>query len=166
MEFGNGYLSPYFINNEAKGIVELEDPFILLLGKKITSINELLVPLQEAAKQKKALLIICNDIETEPLSTIVINKIKGVISACVVKSPSFGDIRKEVMQDIATLTNATYIDEDLGMSLDNANYTVFGSAKRVIVTDKSTTILDGNGDEEQIKKRIDNIKQKLESSTN
>lgn len=166
MEFDNGYLSPYFITNDTKGIVEFENPFILLLGKKVQSINELLDTLQWIAQQKKPLLIICNDIETEPLSTIIINKIKGVVNACVVKSPSFGDIRKEVMMDIATLTNGTYIDEDLGMSMDNANYTILGSAKQVIITNRSTTIIDGNGDPEAIAKRIDNIKQKLASSTN
>lgn len=166
MEFSNGFLSPYFINNDTKGICEFENPFILLLGKKITSIQELLPILQYIAQEKKPLLIICDNMETEPLSTIIINKIKGVVNACVVKSPSFGDIRKEVMQDIATLTNATYIDEDLGMSLDNANYTVFGSAKRVIVTDKSTTIIDGGGEQEAINERIKNIKAKLDGSTN
>lgn len=166
MEFSNGFLSPYFINNDTKGICEFENPFILLLGKKVASIQELLPILQYIAQEKKPLLIICDNMETEPLSTIIINKIKGVVNACVVKSPSFGDIRKEVMQDIATLTNATYIDEDLGMSLDNANYTVFGSAKRVIVTDKSTTIIDGGGEQEAINERIKNIKAKLDSSTN
>ena len=166
MEFSNGYLSPYFINNDTKGICEFENPFILLLGKKITAIQDLLPILQYIAQEKKPLLIICDNIETEPLSTIIINKIKGVVNACVVKSPSFGDIRKEVMMDIATLTNATYIDEDLGMSLDNANYTILGTAKKVIVNDHSTTIIDGGGDQDAINERINNIKQKLQNSTN
>ena len=166
MEFSNGFLSPYFITNETKGTCEFENPFILLLGKKVQSINELLPLLQWIAQQKKPLLIICDDMETEVLSTIIINKIKGVVNACVVKSPSFGDIRKEVMMDIAILTNGTYIDEDLGMSLDSANYTILGSAKQVIVTSNSTTIIDGNGDQEAINERINNIKQKLENSTN
>lgn len=166
MEFGNGYLSPYFINNDTKGICELDNPFILLLGKKVSSINELLPILQFVSQEKKPLLIICDDIETEPLSTIIINKMKGVLSVCVVKSPSFGEIRKEVMQDIAVLTNGTYIDEELGMSLDNANYAILGSAKQVIINNRSTTIIDGGGDQEAISKRIDLIKAKLNTSTN
>ena len=166
MEFDNGYLSPYFINNDTKGICELENPFILLLGKKVSTINELLPILQFVAKENKALLIICDDMETEVISTIIINKMKGVVNACVVRSPSFGEIRKEVMGDIAVLTNGTYIDEELGMSLDSANYTILGSAKQVVVTSKSTTIIDGNGEQEAINKRIEYIRNKLESSNN
>ena len=166
MEFDNGYLSPYFINNDAKGICELENPFILLLGKKVSTINELLPVLQFVAKENKALLIICAEMETEVISTIIINKMKGVVNACVVRSPSFGEIRKEVMGDIAVLTNGTYIDEELGMSLDSANYTILGTAKQVIVNDHSTTIIDGGGDQEAIAERINNIKAKLENSTN
>lgn len=166
MEFSNGYLSPYFINNANKGVVEFDDPYILLIGKKVSNINDLLPILQFVAQQKRPLLMIVDDIDTEVLSALIINKMKGIINSCVVKSPSFGEIRKEVMQDIAVLTNGTYVSEELGMNLDNANYTILGEAKKVTVTNTSCTILDGKGKEEDINKRCQMIKNRLENSKN
>lgn len=166
MEFSNGYLSPYFVNNETKGTVEFEDAYVLLLGKKVSSVNDLLPILQFISQQKRPLLIIADEMETEPLSTLIINKVKGIVNVCVVKSPSFGEIRKEIMQDIAILTNATYIDEELGMSLNSANYTILGEAKHITVTNNSTTIMDGKGTEQNINNRCEMIKSRLEKSNN
>lgn len=165
MEFSNGYASPFFVTNEDRGTVELEDCFILLYGKKIKTISELLPILQYVSQQKKSLLIIADDIETEVLATLVLNKTRGVLSVCVVKSPSFGDIRKDVMQDIAVLTNAQYISEELGMALENAQPSILGIAKHITVKNTSTTIIDGMGKKENIEKRISDISNRLSLST-
>ncbi len=166
MEFGNGYLSPFFITNDNKGIAELNDCFVLLYGKKIGTINELLPTLQFVSKEAKPLLIICDDIDTEALTTLILNKTRGTLSVCVVKSPSFGDIRKDVMGDIAVLTKATYLSEELGVSLENAGPQVLGRAKKITVSKNSTTIIDGAGNAEDIEKRIELLKNKLADSTN
>lgn len=167
MEFDNGYLSPFFITNEKKGIVELQDCYILLYGKKIATINELLPVLQYINTQHKSLLIICDDIDTEALATLILNKTRGTLSVCVVKSPSFGEIRKDVMEDIAILTRSNYLSDELGISLENVQpVQLLGEAKRVLVTKNSTTIMDGIGDENQINKRINFIKDKLNESNN
>jgi chaperonin GroEL len=166
MEFSNGYLSPFFVTNENKSSTELTDCQILLVGKKIETINELLPILSHVSKQGKPLLIICDDIDTEALATLIINKNRGILSVCVVKSPSFGDIRKDVMGDIAVLTNATYLSEELGVSLDNAGVQILGSAKKVTITKNSTTIIDGNGNKESIEKRVDSIKTAIENAHN
>lgn len=166
MEFGNGFLSPFFITNENKGIAELNDCFILLVGKKIGTINELLPILNWVSQQGKPLLIICDEIDTEALTTLILNKTRGTLSVCVVKSPSFGEIRKEVMQDIAILTKATYLSEELGVSLGNVDAAVLGQAKKVTISKNSTTIIDGAGSQEELDKRIDNIKGRLAEATN
>lgn len=166
MEFSNGYLSPYFINNEQKGNVELNDCLILLYGKKISTINELVPILNHISQQKRPLLIITDDIDNEALTTVVLNKMRGVLSVCIVKSPSFGDIRKEVMQDIAVLTNGTYLSEEFGVDLENINFSYLGQAKRVIITNNSTTILDGAGDEEALAKRVSNIQARIANAAN
>ena len=166
MEFGNGYVSPFFITNDNKGIAELNDCFILLYGKKIGTINELLATLNFVSKQAKPLLIICDDIDTEALTTLILNKTRGTISVCVVKSPSFGDIRKDIMSDIAVLTKATYLSEELGVSLENAGPQVLGQAKKVTVTKNSTTIIDGAGSEEELNTRIEHIKGRIAESSN
>lgn len=166
MEFGNGFLSPFFITNENKGIAELNDCFILLVGKKIGTINELLPILNWISQQGKPLLIICDEIDTEALTTLILNKTRGTLSVCVVKSPSFGEIRKEVMQDIAILTKATYLSEELGVSLGNVDAAVLGQAKKVTISKNSTTIIDGAGSQEELDKRIDNIKGRLAEATN
>ena len=166
MEFSNGYLSPYFINNEQKGNVELNDCLILLYGKKISTINELVPILNHISQQKRPLLIITDDIDNEALTTVVLNKMRGVLSVCIVKSPSFGDIRKEVMQDIAVLTNGTYLSEEFGVDLENINFSYLGQAKRAIITNNSTTILDGAGDEEALAKRVTNIQARIANAAN
>ena len=166
MEFSNGYLSPFFITNDNKGIAELNDCFVLLYGKKIGTINELLPILQFVSKEAKPLLIICDDIDTEALTTLILNKTRGTLSVCVVKSPSFGDIRKDVMGDIAILTKATFLSEELGVSLENAGPQVLGMAKKITVSKNSTTIIDGAGKQEDIDKRIDLLKNKLADSSN
>lgn len=166
MEFSNGYLSPFFITNENKNIAELNDCNILLYGKKIGTINELLPLLQHISQSGKPLLIITNEIDTEVLTTLILNKTRGTLSVCVVQSPSFGDIRKDVMEDIAILTNGTYLSEELGVSLDNAGPSVLGSAKKVIVSKTSTTIIDGGGDQNKLAARIDYLKNRLSESNN
>ena len=166
MEFGNGYLSPFFITNDNKGTAELNDCFILLYGKKIGTINELLSTLQYVSQQGKPLLIICDEIDTEALTTLILNKTRGTISVCVVTSPSFGEIRKDVMQDIAVLTNATYMSEELGVALENAGTKILGTAKKVTVSKNSTTIIEGGGNEEAINKRIEHIKSRIETAAN
>lgn len=166
MEFSNGYVSPFFITNDNKGIAELNDCLILLYGKKIGTINELLSTLNYVAKQSKPLLIICDDIDTEALTTLILNKTRGTISVCVVRSPSFGDIRKEVMSDIAVLTKATYLSEELGVSLENAGPQVLGQAKKVTITKSSTTIIDGAGSKEELDNRIEYLKTRITESNN
>lgn len=166
MEFGNGYLSPFFITNDNKGTAELNDCFILLYGKKIGTINELLSTLQYVSQQGKPLLIICDEIDTEALTTLILNKTRGTISVCVVTSPSFGEIRKDVMQDIAVLTNATYMSEELGVALENAGTKILGTAKKVTVSKNSTTIIEGGGNEDAINTRIEHIKSRIETAAN
>jgi chaperonin GroEL len=166
MEFGNGFLSPFFITNENKGIAELNDCYILLVGKKIGTINELLPILNAVSQQGKPLLIICDEIDTEALTTLILNKTRGTLSVCVVKSPSFGEIRKDVMQDIAVLTNATYLSEELGISLGNVDGKVLGQAKKVTISKNSTTIIDGAGSAEKLEQRIEHIKSRLADAAN
>jgi chaperonin GroEL len=166
MEFSNGYLSPFFVTNDSKSVAELNDCFVLLYGKKIGTINELLPILQYVSQQGKPLLIICDDIDTEALTTLIVNKTRGTLSVCVVKSPSFGDIRKDVMSDIAILTNATYLSEELGVSLENAGPQILGNAKKITVSKMSTTIIDGAGSEEALNERIEQLKTKLADASN
>ena len=166
MEFGNGYLSPFFITNENKNIAELNDCYILLYGKKISTINELLPLLKYITQTGKPLLIISDGIDTEALTTLILNKTRGTLSVCCVNAPSFGEIRKDVMEDIAILTAGTYLSEELGISLDNANPSVLGNAKKVIISKTSTTIIDGGGDPNKLTKRIDYLKSRLADSSN
>ena len=166
MEFGNGYLSPFFITNENKNIAELNDCYILLYGKKISTINELLPLLKYITQTGKPLLIISDGIDTEALTTLILNKTRGTLSVCCVNAPSFGEIRKDVMEDIAILTAGTYLSEELGISLDNANPSILGNAKKVIISKTSTTIIDGGGDPDKLNKRIDYLKTRLADSSN
>jgi len=167
MEFANGYLSPYFINEQTKGTVEFDNCLVLLYGKKISTIQEILPALQQASQMKQPLLIVADDIEQEVLSVLVINKMKGVMSVAAVKSPGFGEIRKEIMLDIAALTDGTYISEDLGMTLESVKESQFGIAKHVTLTVNNCTII---SDAEQVKIAVDAriavIKQEMENATN
>ena len=162
MQFDRGYLSPYFINKPEAGTVELDSPYILLVDKKITNIREILPVLEAVAKAGKPLLIIAEDIEGEALATLVVNTMRGIVKVAAVKAPGFGDRRKAMLQDIAILTAGTVISEEIGMELEKATLEELGQAKRVVIT---TTIIDGVGDETQIKARVAQIRQQIEDST-
>src|SRR5690606_17286565 len=150
MQFDRGYLSPYFITNQENGTVELDHPFILLVDKKIGNIRELLPVLEGVAKSGKPLLLIAEDVEGEALATLVVNNMRGIVKAAAVKAPGFGDRRKAMLRDIAVLSGATVISEEIGMELDKATLEHLGTAKRVVINKDSTTIVDGNGDDAAI----------------
>ena len=165
MQFDRGYLSPYFINNQESGSVELESPFILLVDKKVTNIRELLSTLEGVAKAGKPLLIIAEDVEGEALATLVVNNMRGIVKVAAVKAPGFGDRRKAMLQDIATLTNGTVISEEIGMELEKATLEDLGQAKRVVISKDTTIIIDGVGEEADIKARVAQIRGQIEESS-
>ncbi|QIM64886.1 chaperonin GroEL [Frederiksenia canicola] len=165
MQFDRGYLSPYFINKPEAGTVELDNPYILLVDKKISNIREILPVLEAVAKAGKPLLIIAEDIEGEALATLVVNTMRGIVKVAAVKAPGFGDRRKAMLQDIAILTAGTVISEEIGMELEKATLEELGQAKRVVISKDNTTIIDGIGDEAQIKGRVAQIRQQIEDST-
>jgi chaperonin GroEL len=145
MQFDRGYLSPYFVNNQANMTAEMEAPFILLYDKKISNIRELLPILEGVAKSGKPLLIIAEDVDGEALATLVINNMRGIVKVAAVKAPGFGDRRKAMLQDLALLTGGTVISEEVGLTLEKATVEDLGSAKKVIVTKEETTLIDGAG---------------------
>ena len=165
MQFDRGYLSPYFINNAEKGAVELDNPFILLVDKKISNIRELLPTLEAVAKASKPLLIIAEDLEGEALATLVVNNMRGIVKVSAVKAPGFGDRRKAMLQDIAVLTGGTVISEEIGLELEKATVEDLGTAKRVVITKDDTTIIDGAGEEDGINGRVAQIKAQIEEAT-
>jgi len=165
MQFDRGYLSPYFINKPETATVELDNPFILLVDKKISNIRELLPVLEGVAKAGKPLLIIAEDVEGEALATLVVNTMRGIVKVAAVKAPGFGDRRKAMLQDIAILTAGTVISEEIGMELEKATLEDLGQAKRVVINKDNTTIIDGIGDEAQIQGRVAQICQQIEEST-
>jgi chaperonin GroEL len=165
MQFDRGYLSPYFINNQENGSVELENPFILLVDKKVSNIRELLTTLEGVAKAGKPLLIIAEDVEGEALATLVVNNMRGIVKVAAVKAPGFGDRRKAMLQDIATLTAGTVISEEIGMELEKATLEDLGQAKRVIISKDNTTIIDGIGVDADIKARVSQIRGQIEDSS-
>lgn len=165
MQFDRGYLSPYFINNQDNGTVELENPFILLVDKKVSSIRELLPVLEAVAKASKPLLVIAEDLEGEALATMVVNNMRGIVKVAAVKAPGFGDRRKAMLQDIATLTGGTVISEEIGLELEKATLEDLGTAKRIVINKDNTTVVDGAGDEEAIKGRCAQIRGQIEEST-
>ena len=165
MQFDRGYLSPYFINKPETATVELDNPYILLVDKKVSNIRELLPVLEGVAKAGKPLLIISEDIEGEALATLVVNTMRGIVKVAAVKAPGFGDRRKAMLQDIAILTAGTVISEEIGMELEKATLEDLGQAKRVVINKDNTTIIDGVGDEAQIKGRVAQIRQQIEEST-
>ena len=165
MQFDRGYLSPYFINNQQSQSADLEAPFILLYDKKISNIRELLPVLEGVAKAGKPLLIVAEDVEGEALATLVVNTIRGIIKVCAVKAPGFGDRRKAMLQDIAVLTGATVIAEEVGLSLEKATLKDLGNAKKVQISKDNTTIIDGAGAEADIKSRCEQIRQTMEETT-
>jgi chaperonin GroEL len=165
MQFDRGYLSPHFINNIENMTVELEKPYILVHEKKISSVKSLLPLLEKVARQGKPLLIIAEDVEGEALATLVVNKLRGVLQCAAVKAPGFGDRRKALLSDIATLTSAEAIFEDLGLQLENIELRQLGRAKRITIDKDATTIIEGGGSTEAIKGRIEQIKSEIEKST-
>ncbi|MDY4595409.1 MAG: chaperonin GroEL [[Pasteurella] aerogenes] len=165
MQFDRGYLSPYFINKPETATVELDNPFILLVDKKISNIRELLPVLEGVAKAGKPLFIIAEDVEGEALATLVVNTMRGIVKVAAVKAPGFGDRRKAMLQDIAILTAGTVISEEIGMELEKATLEDLGQAKRVVINKDNTTIIDGIGDEVQIQGRVTQIRQQIEEST-
>ena len=166
MQFERGYLSAYFCTNQEKMTIEMHNPYILIVEKKITSIQEILPLLQAIASSAKQLLIIAEDLDPDPLATLVVNKIRGTLKVAAVKAPGFGDRRKAILQDIATLTGATLITEDAGMLLKDATAQVFGSAERIIITKETTTLVSGNGSPAAIQTRIKQIDQEITQTTN
>ena len=165
MEFDRGYLSPYFINNQDSMNAELDSPFILLVDKKISSIRDLLPVLEGVAKAGKPLLIIAEDVEGEALATLVVNNMRGIVKVAAVKAPGFGDRRKAMLEDIAILTGATVISEDVGLSLEAANLEHLGTAKRVTITKENTTIVDGAGSAENIEARVKQLRNQIEETS-
>jgi chaperonin GroEL len=165
MQFDRGYLSPYFVTNVEKMTAELENPFILLVDKKISNLKEML-PILEAVNQTgRPLLIIAEDIEGEALSTLVVNRIRGSLNIAAVKAPGFGDRRKAMLQDIAILTGGTVVSEEMGMTLEGAGMEVLGTAARVVMDKDDTTIVDGAGDATNVEARVGQIKQEIANTT-
>lgn len=165
MQFDKGYASSYMATDMEKMIAELDNPLILVTDKKITNLQEILPLLEEIVKNSQKLLIICDDIEGEPLATLVVNKLRGTFNCVAVKAPSFGDKRKAILEDICILTGATFISTELGLELKDANISLLGSAKNVKVDKDSTTIVEGLGDKEKIKERISQIKTQITNTT-
>src|SRR6187455_130841 len=165
MQFDRGYLSPYFINQQANQTVELEKPLILLADKKISNIREMLPLLEAFAKQGRPLLVISEDVEGEALATLVVNNIRGILKVAAVKAPGFGDRRKAMLQDIAVLTGGTVISEEVGLSIEKATVADLGTAKKITIEKENTTIIDGAGKASDIKARIESIRQQAEEAT-
>jgi len=165
MQFDRGYVSPYFVTDPEKMEAVLEDAYILIHDKKVSSMKDLLPVLEKVAQQGRPLLIIAEDIEGEALATLVVNKLRGTLKVCAVKAPGFGDRRKAMLQDIAVLTNGQVISEEVGFKLENAVITDLGRAKRIVVDKDNTTLIDGNGDETKIQGRIKEIRVAIDTST-
>jgi chaperonin GroEL len=165
MQFDRGYLSPYFVTNADSMEAELEDPFILIHDKKISAMKDLLPILEKIAQAGRSLLIISEDLEGEALATLVVNKLRGTLKVCAVKAPGFGDRRKAMLEDIAILTNGTVISEEQGYKLENATLSYLGTAKRVVIDKDNTTIVEGAGETNNIKKRINEIKAQIDKTT-
>lgn len=165
MQFDRGYLSPYFINNSEKMTVELDHPFILLFDQKISNLKDLLPVLEQVQKSSRPLLIIAEDVEGEALATLVVNKLRGVLNITAVKAPGFGDRRKAMLQDIAVLTGAQVISEEIGRTLDSATVADLGNASRVVISKDNTTIVDGAGDKAMVEMRIKEIRTQIDATT-
>ena len=161
MQFDRGYLSPYFITNQQNMSVELDNPYILVTDKKISSIRDLLPVLEAVAKSGRPLVIVAEDVEGEALATLVVNHMRGIVKVCAVKAPGFGDRRKEMLQDIAILTKAQVIAEEVGRTLESTILKDLGSAKRVLITKDNTTIIDGSGDKRDIQDRIQQLRSRV-----
>jgi chaperonin GroEL len=165
MQFDRGYLSPYFITNPDKQVVELDNPFILLCDKKVGNIRDLLPVLESVAKAGKPLLIIAEDVEGEALATLVVNSMRGILKTCAVKAPGFGDRRKAMLEDIAILTGGQVIAEEVGLSLDKATIDHLGQAKRVEIGKENTIIIDGVGEKSTIDARVKSIRTQIDEAS-
>jgi chaperonin GroEL len=165
MQFDRGYLSPYFVTDQERMEVVLNDAYLLISEKKISSMKDLLPVLEAIAKQGKPLLILAEDVEGEALATLVVNKLRGTLNTAAVKAPGFGDRRKEMLKDIAILTGGQVISEDLGIKLENVTLSDLGQAKRVTIDKDNTTIVDGAGKKNEIKARIETIRRQIEETT-
>ena len=165
MQFDRGYQSPYFVTNPEKMVAELENPYILLVEKKISSMKELLPVLEPVAQAGKSLLIICEEVEGEALATLVVNKLRGSLKIAAVKAPGFGDRRKAMLEDIAILTGGTVISEERGFTMENATLEMLGTAEKVTIDKDNTTLVNGAGEESLIKGRVNQIKAQMESTT-
>lgn len=165
MQFDRGYLSPYFVTNQDTMSVELEDPYLLLVDKKISNIRELLPVLEAVAKAGKPLMIIAEDIEGEALATLVVNNMRGIVKVAATKAPGFGDRRKAMLQDIAILTGGTVISEEVGLSLEQATLENLGTARRITMTKETTTVIDGAGVEADIEARVAQIRAQIEETS-
>src|SRR3979409_2634501 len=165
MQFDRGYISPYFITNADKMRVEMEDPYILIYEKKLSGLQELLPLLEAVVQTSKPLVIVAEDIEGEALATLVVNKLRGGLKVAAVKAPGFGDRRKAMLEDIAILTGAQAISEDLGIKLDKVTLNMLGRAKKVMIEKENTTIVNGAGKKADIEGRISQIKAQIEETT-
>ena len=165
MQFDRGYLSPYFINNQDNMQAEVDDPYVLLVDKKISNIRELLPVLEQVAKASKPLVIVAEDVEGEALATLVVNNMRGIVKVAACKAPGFGDRRKAMLQDIAILTGGTVISEEVGLDLESASLEHLGTAKRITMDKDNTTIVDGAGDGEAIKARVSEIRVQIENTS-
>jgi len=165
MQFDRGYLSPYFITNQEKMRVELDEPYVLIHEKKLSSLQPLLPVLEAVVQSGRPLLIIAEDVEGEALATLVVNKLRGGLKVAAVKAPGFGDRRKAMLQDIAILTGGTAISEDLGIKLENVTLEMLGRAKKVVIEKENTTVVDGAGSKDEIQGRIAQIKAQIEETT-
>src|SRR5213083_3058007 len=165
MQFDRGYISPYFITDAERMEASLEDVFILIHEKKVSSMKDLLPILEQVAKMGRPLVIIAEDVEGEALATLVVNKLRGTLNVAAVKAPGFGDRRKAMLEDIAVLTGGQAISEDLGLKLENVKLTDLGRAKRVTIDKDNTTIVEGHGDEKKIQARVKQVKAQVEETT-
>ena len=165
MQFDRGYLSPYFVTNSEKMIAELEDPYILLVEKKVSNLQPIVALLEAVVQSSKPLLIIAEDVEGEALATLVVNKLRGGLKIAAVKAPGFGDRRKAMLEDIAILTGGQVVSEDLGIKLEAVTLDMLGTAKRVVIDKENSTIVDGAGSEDEIKGRVGQIDAQIETTT-
>ncbi|MEK9920817.1 MAG: chaperonin GroEL [Luminiphilus sp.] len=165
MQFDRGYLSPYFINNQDNMSAEVEDPYVLLVDKKISNIRELLPVLEQVAKASRPLVIVAEDVEGEALATLVVNNMRGIVKVAACKAPGFGDRRNALLQDIANLTGGTVISEEVGLDLESTTLEHLGNAKRITMDKDNTTIVDGSGDPEAIKGRVSEIRVQIENTS-
>ncbi|MCA9317321.1 MAG: chaperonin GroEL, partial [Planctomycetes bacterium] len=165
MQFDKGYLSPHFVTNPAEMACELDDPAILVHEKKLSNVKDMLPMLEQVAKSGRPLLIIAEDVEAEALATLVVNRLRGVFPCCAVKAPGFGDRRKAMLQDIAALTGATPVMEELGIDVSGLTLKDLGRCKRVVITKDTTTIIEGSGKRDDIQARISQIKAELDKAT-